>query len=181
MEQPHPCPSDDGPDPTEALYVLTVTVMHRVPRDMSLTQLSTLSTLADGVARRITDLAAIQGVTQPSMTEMVATLERAGYVQRQRDPLDRRVSLAALTPAGWDCLRDHRRAVSHALAHLVAKLSDAERAALTAAVPALVHLRELEEQEREPHCSSSPSGSLRRVWAAWSRACLPAAGPAAGH
>jgi DNA-binding MarR family transcriptional regulator len=35
------------------------------------------------------------------MTEMVATLERAGYVERHRDPLDGRASLAALTaPAG---------------------------------------------------------------------------------
>jgi DNA-binding MarR family transcriptional regulator len=40
--------------------------------------MSALSTLADGGLRRITDLAAIQGVAQPSMTAMVATLERAG-------------------------------------------------------------------------------------------------------
>src|SRR5580693_6434837 len=40
------------------------------------------------------------------MTEMVATVERAGYVVRHRDPLDGRASLAALTAAGRDCLRD---------------------------------------------------------------------------
>jgi DNA-binding MarR family transcriptional regulator len=146
VEQQHHQPADESLGPTEALYLLMVAVVGRVPRDMSLTQLSTLSTLADGGPRRITDLAAIQGVAQPSMTEMVATLERAGYVQRHRDPLDGRVSLASLTTAGWDCLRDHRRAASQSLAHLVAKLPEAERAALTAAVPALVHLRELEEQ-----------------------------------
>jgi DNA-binding MarR family transcriptional regulator len=110
---------------------------------MSLTQLSTLSTLADGGPRRITDLAAIQGVAQPSITEMVAILERAGYVERHRDPLDGRASLAALT-AGRDCLRDRRRIASQSLAQLVAMLPAAERAALNAAVPALVHLRELD-------------------------------------
>jgi DNA-binding MarR family transcriptional regulator len=46
------------------------------------------------------DLAAIQGVGQPSITEMVAILERAGYVERHRDPLDGRASLAALTAVG---------------------------------------------------------------------------------
>jgi DNA-binding MarR family transcriptional regulator len=93
---------------------------------------------------RITDLAAIQGVAQPSITEMVAILERAGYVERHRDPLDGRASLAALTAAGRDCLRDRRRIASQSLAQLVAMLPAAERAALNVAVPALVHLRELD-------------------------------------
>jgi DNA-binding MarR family transcriptional regulator len=111
---------------------------------MSLTQLSTLSTLADGGPPRITDLSAIQGVAQPSITEMAAILERAGYVERHRDLLDGRASLAALTAAGRDCLRDRRRIASQSLAQLVATLPAAERAALNAAVPALVHLRELD-------------------------------------
>jgi DNA-binding MarR family transcriptional regulator len=97
---------------------------------------STLSTLADGGPRRITDLAAIQGVAQPSMTEMVATLERARYVQRHRDPLDGRASLSSLTAAGRDFLRDRRRTASQSLARLVAKLPAPERAALNAAVTA---------------------------------------------
>ena len=97
-------------------------VVGRVPRNMSLTQLSTLLTLADGGPRRITDLAAIQGVAQPSIAEMVAILERAGYVERHRDPLDGRASLSALTAAGRDCLRDRRRIASQSLAQLVAML-----------------------------------------------------------
>jgi DNA-binding MarR family transcriptional regulator len=78
------------------------------------------------------------------MTEMVATLERVGYVERHRDPLDGRASLAALTAGGRDCLRDRRRIASQSLAQLVAILPAAGRAALNAAVPALVHLRELD-------------------------------------
>jgi DNA-binding MarR family transcriptional regulator len=143
-QQQHHQPADDSLCPSEALYLLMAVVVGRVPRNMSLTQLSTLSTLADGGPRRITDLAAIQGVAQPSITEMVAILERAGYVERHRDPLDGRASLAALTAAGRDCLRDRRRIASQSLAQLVAMLPAAERAALNAAVPALVHLRELD-------------------------------------
>ena len=59
VEQQHHQPADESLGPTEALYLLMVAVVGRVPRDMSLTQLSTLSTLADGGPRRITDLAAI--------------------------------------------------------------------------------------------------------------------------
>ena len=59
-------------------------------------------------------------------------------------PLDGRASLAALTAAGRDCLRDRRCIASQSLAQLVAMLPTAERAALNAAVPALVHLRELD-------------------------------------
>ena len=149
VAQQHPR-VDDGRDPAEALYLLIVTVVRRMPRDISLTQLSTLSTIAATGPRRITDLAAIQGIAQPSMTELIAALERAELVRRERDPLDGRVSLATLTAAGRDYVRDHRRAATKSLAELVAKLPDPDRAALTAAVPGLVHLRELGDQSREP-------------------------------
>ncbi len=80
-------------------------VVGRVPRNMSLTQLSTLPTLADGGPRRITDLAAIQGVAQPSITEMIAILERAGYVERHRDPsTGARRSPRSRPPAGTACV-----------------------------------------------------------------------------
>lgn len=141
---------EDGGDPAEVLYLLVATVARLVPRDISVTQVSTLSTIAESGPRRITDLAAIQGIAQPSMTELIAALERSGLVRRERDPLDGRVSLATLTPAGRAFVRDRRRAATGALAELMAKLPVPDRAALTAAVPALLRLRELGERAREP-------------------------------
>ena len=148
--EPNPQLAGDDRETPEALYALMVTVVRRLPRDMTLTQLFTISTLARGGPRRITDLAVIQGVAQPSMTETIASLERAGLVERRRDRFDRRVSLVALTPAGQDYVRDRRHAGTEAVAQLVAKLPDAERAALATAVPALIRLRELDDQDREP-------------------------------
>jgi len=74
-----------------ALYGLLASVARRDPRDLSLTSLATLSTLERTGPRRITDLAAIEGVTQPSMTVLVTALARSGLVVRKTDSTDKRV------------------------------------------------------------------------------------------
>src|ERR1700729_2579906 len=76
-----------------ALYGLPSTLLRRVPRDLSLTSLATLSTLDRTGPRRITDLAAVEGITQPSMTVLVTALERGGMASRHSDPDDGRVTL----------------------------------------------------------------------------------------
>jgi DNA-binding MarR family transcriptional regulator len=134
----------------EALYSLLAAAVRRGPREMSLTSLSTLSTLDRSGPRRITDLAFIEGVAQPSMTALVSALERSGLVERRGDPADKRVALVVLTPAGAELLRSRRRAGAEALEQLIGKLPPAEAAALAAAVPALRHLRELDNEDREP-------------------------------
>jgi DNA-binding MarR family transcriptional regulator len=133
-----------------ALYGLLATLVRRVPRDLSLTSLATLSALDRTGPRRITDLAVIQGITQPSMTVLVTGLERGGFVTRHSDPADGRVTLVALTAEGLRYLQGRRRAGTDALAQLIAKLPPGEAAALAAAIPALEHLRELDDEQREP-------------------------------
>src|SRR5258708_32845999 len=76
---------------------------------MSLTSLSTLAPLDRSGPRRVTDLAFIERVAQPSMTALVSTLERSGLVERRDDPADKRVALGALPPAGAELLRPRRR------------------------------------------------------------------------
>jgi DNA-binding MarR family transcriptional regulator len=133
----------------EALSRLAVTAVRRRKHDMSLTSLSTLSTLERTGPRRITDLALVEGVTQPAMTSLINALERAKLVERADDPSDKRVALIALTRAGAGVLRTKRRAGTKAVAHLIDKLSPAEVQALANALPALLRLRELAEEERE--------------------------------
>lgn len=119
-------------------------------RDVSLTSLSTLSTLSRTGPRRITDLAVVEGVAQPSMTSLVNALERSGLVERHRDPGDRRVVLIVLTAAGADLLRTRRVANAERFTQLIGKLPRAEAAALTAALPALEQLRALDDAQRDP-------------------------------
>jgi DNA-binding MarR family transcriptional regulator len=142
--------SGRGDGSAGALYGLLATLLRRVPRDLSLTSLAALSTLNRTGPRRITDLAAIEGITQPSMTVLVTSLERGGLVERHGDPADGRVTLVALTAEGLRYLRSRRRAGTEALAQLIEKLPPGEAAALAAAIPALQHLQELDNEQRDP-------------------------------
>lgn len=137
-------------DVAETIYRLLVTLFRGLPRDMSLTSIATLSTLERTGPRRITDLAAIQGVAQPSMTTLITNLERAGYVERRSHPDDRRVALVAVTPEGATYIHTRRRTGAEAIAELVENLPDDEIATLTAATPALRHIRELHDERRDP-------------------------------
>lgn len=127
----------------EVLYALAVATIRRRPRDMSLTTASTLSTLSRSGPLRLTDLAAAEGVAQPSMTSLVTSLERNGLVERRTDPADRRVVLVALTDAGRDHLGTRRATGARWYTDLVDQLSEQDIASLAAALPALAHLRDL--------------------------------------
>jgi hypothetical protein len=74
--------------------------------------------------------------------------ERDGFVARRGDPSDKRVVLIELTAAGTDLVRSRRRADAQAFAQLIEELPSDETAALLAALPALEHLRELEDVQR---------------------------------
>jgi DNA-binding MarR family transcriptional regulator len=132
-----------------ALYGLISEAVRRVPRDMSLTSLSTLATLDRTGPRRVTDLAVIEGVAQPSMTTLVTVLQRSGLVERRGDPADKRVALVEITAAGSEFLRVRRRAGAEGFTELIGKLPPGEAAALAAAIPALVHLHELGHEQRD--------------------------------
>lgn len=132
-----------------ALYGLATRAVRRVPRDLTLTSAATLATLDRTGPRRITDLAAIEGVTQPAMTVLVRVMEDSGLVERRGDQSDRRVTLVWLTEAGASYVRARRQRGVEAFGRLIDKLTDAELQALTAALPALQHLAALDSQDRE--------------------------------
>jgi DNA-binding MarR family transcriptional regulator len=139
----------------QALFGLVTAAVQRVPRDMGLTSLSTLSTLDRTGPRRVTDLAVAEGVTQPSMTVLVSGLERSGLVERRADLTDRRVALVVLTASGSDYLRARRRTGADEFARLIDKLPAGEYEALAAAITALEHLRELDEERRDRETGSA--------------------------
>jgi DNA-binding MarR family transcriptional regulator len=135
--------SEDEGAIAAGIYGLVLQTIRRGARDMSLTTLSTLSTLDRTGPRRITDLAMYEGITQPSMTTLVSSLERSGLVERRGDPRDKRVALIAITSAGLKLLRARRRESAGAIQQLIDKLPADELAVLAAATPVLEHLVEL--------------------------------------
>jgi DNA-binding MarR family transcriptional regulator len=79
---------------------------------------------------RLTTLATKEGVTQPSMTQLIQRLERAGLVTRLPDPDDGRAALIGITRDGQALLDDRKRVRRESLAHLLATLTAEEESAL---------------------------------------------------
>ncbi len=97
-------------------------------------QLSALSVLVFGGARSLGELADAEQVRPPTMSRIVAGLERAGLVKRHETDDGRRVRLAA-TAKGTRILWQGRRRRVESLANALASLSEADA----------VRLRELAE------------------------------------
>lgn len=119
-----------------------VTLLPRLtPRgDLSMVAAGTLADLERQGARRITELAKTQGVTQPAMTGLVSRLAAGGLVERAPDPDDRRSVLVTVTADGRAVLATRRRARAAALADLLDDLDADDRAHLAAALPAITRL-----------------------------------------
>jgi DNA-binding MarR family transcriptional regulator len=107
------------------------------PSGLSLTAAATLATLERGGPRRLTALAAREGVTQPAMTQLVARLQDTGLVDRVPDAADGRVVQVRITAEGQAMLAGRRAVRAERVAGLLARLSPDEQAALAAALPAM--------------------------------------------
>ena len=75
---------------------------------MTASQYAALVTISKKGELTLGELAAAEGVAPPSMTRIAANLEQAGLVHRRADPLDRRVALVVLSPAGAQLLVEAR-------------------------------------------------------------------------
>ncbi|GAA3804306.1 MULTISPECIES: MarR family winged helix-turn-helix transcriptional regulator [Amycolatopsis] len=107
---------------------------------LTLTQGSVLSELVHGGPRRMSVLAELEGVRQPSMTDLVRRLERLGLVSRRPDPDDRRAVLIEATESGTRYVTDLITAREEFLRERLAALDPADRDAIDAALPALRRL-----------------------------------------
>jgi DNA-binding MarR family transcriptional regulator len=116
---------------------------------MSRTESGVLATLADNGPQRISSLADIEGLAQPTVTLLVRRLEDRGWVERQRFAKDGRVVLVSLTQPGRDALeavRSHYRTlVRDALDTLTADQVEALRRA-SGALEALMDALQREDQ-----------------------------------
>ncbi len=86
---------------------LTRLVVRHARGSISRSEGGILSTLSAG-AKRVTELAELEGLAQPTTTVLVKHLEQKGWVAREGDPADGRVVLVSLTPAGASALEQFR-------------------------------------------------------------------------
>ena len=120
--------------------LVTQLLRAHAPRGRSVGALLTLRRLdADG-PQRVTDLAAAELVTQPTMTVLVNRLEQDGLVRKTRDADDARAVLVEITDIGRAQLSEVRAGRAAVLQSRLDRLDDEARAALAAALPALDQL-----------------------------------------
>jgi DNA-binding MarR family transcriptional regulator len=106
---------------------------------LSRSEASLLNT-ASGIPRRITELAELEGLAQPTTTLLVKRLEQDGLVTRERQADDGRVVVVRLTDAGQAALEDYRAQATAALAKYLTEMPDSEIEQLAAATEALAQL-----------------------------------------
>ena len=113
---------------------------HLARQGVSLAAARTLATLEREGPRPLSELAAVEQVTQPSMSALVARLELNRLVARSSDPADGRVAVVSITEEGRalvGSILDRRAALIHQ--HFAALVPE-EREAITRALPALAGL-----------------------------------------
>jgi DNA-binding MarR family transcriptional regulator len=109
---------------------------------------------------RLTTLAAKEGVSQPSMTQLIQRLERLDLVARLADPDDGRAALIGITQHGQTVLNERKRMRRERLKALMATLTEDEEAALwLSARVALPVLRRLVENADRPSDAAHPAGT----------------------
>ena len=116
---------------------------------VSFAQARTLATLRREGDQRLTDLATLEQVTQPTMSALVTRMELGGLVSRNSRSDDGRTVVVCITKAGERTLDAFVEQRGDLLASRLGQLTDSERTSLSAALPPLEHLVQLlEKRER---------------------------------
>jgi DNA-binding MarR family transcriptional regulator len=105
-----------------------------------------LSTIDDQGTARISDLAALDHCSQPTMTTQVRRLEDAGLVSRASDPADARAVLISITEEGTAALAQVRADRAAVIDPYLERLDASDRRALTDAVRVMRNLLEDAQQ-----------------------------------
>jgi DNA-binding MarR family transcriptional regulator len=119
-----------------ATALLTRLVGRHLSGALSRSEAGLLNTLRAG-PRRITELAELESLAQPTMTLLVKRLEKQGLVVRERGADDGRVVLVSLTPAGAAALDAFVAQAAATVRDYLAETPDEQIEALAAATDAL--------------------------------------------
>lgn len=111
--------------------------------DLSATELAVLGRIGRCGPMTPGQLARAEHVRPPSMTKVIESLEGRGMLSREPHPTDRRQYLVSRTEAAEVFVEASRQVRTVWLANHLDQLTDSERAAIEAAIPALSRLAEL--------------------------------------
>jgi DNA-binding MarR family transcriptional regulator len=120
----------------------------RVRMQLPFAQARLLSMIEDQEAARISDLAALDHCSQPTMTAQVRRLELAGLVSRTTDPTDARAVLISITGEGVAVLANVRADRGAVIDPYLERLPEADRQTLADAVRVMRSLLDDAQQHR---------------------------------
>ncbi|HET9983998.1 MAG TPA: MarR family transcriptional regulator [Longimicrobiales bacterium] len=123
-----------------ALHLLRRLRREDAAAGLSPARLSALSVLVFGGPRSLGELAVAEQVAPPTMSRLVAALEREGLVTREVDAADRRSIRLAATAAGRRILEEGRERRVRRLESMLAGLGAGDLEALSAATALLERL-----------------------------------------
>ncbi|MDH6245810.1 DNA-binding MarR family transcriptional regulator [Mycobacterium sp. OTB74] len=142
-------------NPTLAADLLSVVARlnrlanQRVRLPLPVAQARLLSTIDDQGEARISDLAALDHCSQPTMTTQVRRLEDSGLVSRSTDPDDARAVRIRITPEGVAALAQVRADRGKAIDPYLERLDESDRDTLATAIGIMRNLlREAHQQHR---------------------------------
>jgi DNA-binding MarR family transcriptional regulator len=129
-------------DLADRLHSAAIHLLRRLRREddasgLPAPQLSALSVIVFGGPVTLGQLASAEQVRPPTISRLVATLERAGLVEREIDPADRRITRLKATAKGVKLLREGRERRVASLAATLQELPAAERERLMRAIDVL--------------------------------------------
>lgn len=108
--------------------------VHRTPTGAKLgltnLQMGVLGALMHRDGCTMSELAEDQMVVRSGATRIVDDLVRAGLVERQTDPADRRVVRLRITPRGRDVMATIHREAPQVLGTILARMSESDQEAL---------------------------------------------------
>lgn len=125
--------------------LLTRLLVRQLGGELSRTEIGLLKTLGAG-SRRITELAEVEGLAQPTITILIKQLEEKGLVTRTRQSGDGRVVLVTLTQSGNIALEDYRGKLRAVLGRYLAEIADEQVEALATATETLAQLVDVLQQ-----------------------------------
>ncbi|AKK04237.1 MarR family winged helix-turn-helix transcriptional regulator [Corynebacterium epidermidicanis] len=130
-----------------ALTKLYVTYFRKAtPSSLSGPQLTILTSLAEGEARRISDIARQEGIRMPTASNTLHQLEQRKLVERVRDETDRRGVHVQITESGLAELQKVGEERSASFAKILATLTPEELAQIDAVVPIINKMSEVYPQ-----------------------------------
>lgn len=103
-------------------------------------QATVLNLLLDGRPWRLSDLASAAGVRPPSMTELIARMERQGWLRKMDTAHDRRGVAVTITEEGRVIIQAVQRRQIDFIAQRLALLTDEDKQIIERALPVIDRL-----------------------------------------